>query len=156
MDDNALQKKKIFFIKDFFSKPDQICREFRIWPHLLKESLMKNFIFYAVMNERGIKCSNFPWRTLEIFKREVKLEHPFTDFVCKLWKYTFYGAWKDTSAIWYDINLLDSRLQIERVGKTVTVSRSAGKYASVSASQYVSWHFFSKQLISLFWSFTQS
>ena len=90
------KKKKIFFIKDFFSKPDQICREFRIWSHLLKESLMKNFIFYAVMNERGIKCSNFPWRTLEIFKREVKLEHPFTDFVCKLWKYTFYGAWKDT------------------------------------------------------------
>ena len=41
----------IFFIKDFFSKCDQICRKLRIlriWSHLLKKSLMKNFIFCAV------------------------------------------------------------------------------------------------------------
>ena len=32
-------------IKDFFSKGDQIGRKLRIWSHLLKKSLMKNFIF---------------------------------------------------------------------------------------------------------------
>ena len=37
----TLHKKWKFFIKDLFSKCDQI----RIWLHLLKKSLMKNFIF---------------------------------------------------------------------------------------------------------------
>ena len=36
------------FIKDFFSKYDQIRRELRIWSHLPKKSLMENFIFCAV------------------------------------------------------------------------------------------------------------
>ena len=37
-----------FPIKDFFSKCDQISRFLRIWWHLLKKSLMENFIFCAV------------------------------------------------------------------------------------------------------------
>ena len=37
-----------FFIKDFFSKCDQIRRKLRIWSHLLRKSLMENFIFRAV------------------------------------------------------------------------------------------------------------
>ena len=41
------QKMK-FSIKDFFSKCDQIRRKLRIWSHLLKKSLMENFIFCAV------------------------------------------------------------------------------------------------------------
>ena len=41
------QKMK-FSIKDFFSKCDQICRKLLIWSHLLKKSLMENFIFCAV------------------------------------------------------------------------------------------------------------
>ena len=41
------QKMK-FFIKDFFSKCDQIRRKLRIWSDLLKKSLMENFIFCAV------------------------------------------------------------------------------------------------------------
>ena len=32
-------------IKDFFSKCDQILRKLWIWSHLLKKSLMENFIF---------------------------------------------------------------------------------------------------------------
>ena len=39
-----------FFIKDFFSKCDQIRRKLRIWSHLLKKSLVENFIFCAVFN----------------------------------------------------------------------------------------------------------
>ena len=37
-----------FSIKGFFSKWDQIRRFLRIWPHLLKKSLIENFIFCAV------------------------------------------------------------------------------------------------------------
>ena len=38
-------QKMRFSIKDFFSKCDQIRRKPQIWSHLLKKSLMKNFIF---------------------------------------------------------------------------------------------------------------
>ena len=37
-----------FSIKDFFSKCDQIRRKLRIRSHLLKKSLMENFIFCEV------------------------------------------------------------------------------------------------------------
>ena len=37
-----------FSIKDFFSKCDQIRSFKRIWSHLLKKSLIENFIFCAV------------------------------------------------------------------------------------------------------------
>ena len=43
----ALQKMK-FSIKDFSSKCEQVLRKLRIWSHLLKKSLMENFIFCAV------------------------------------------------------------------------------------------------------------
>ena len=45
--DDAAQKMK-FSIKDFFSKCDQIHWKLGIWSHLLKKSLMTNFIFCAV------------------------------------------------------------------------------------------------------------
>ena len=40
--------KMKFSIKDFFIKCDQIRSFLRIWSHLLKKSLMENFIFCAV------------------------------------------------------------------------------------------------------------
>ena len=45
------QKKK-FSIKDFFSKCDQMRSFLRIWSHLLKKSVIENFIFYAVFKTR--------------------------------------------------------------------------------------------------------
>ena len=46
------QKLK-FSIKDLFSKWDQICSFLRIWSHLLKKSLMENFILlYSDMRTR--------------------------------------------------------------------------------------------------------
>ena len=44
---NVITQKMKFSIKDFFSKCDQIRRKLRILSHLLKKSLMKNFIFCA-------------------------------------------------------------------------------------------------------------
>ena len=38
-------KKTKFSVKDFFSKCDQMCRKLQIWSHLLKKSLVENFIF---------------------------------------------------------------------------------------------------------------
>ena len=43
-----LHTKKEFFIKNFFSKRDQIRRKLRIWSDLLGKSLMENFIFYGL------------------------------------------------------------------------------------------------------------
>ena len=40
-----------FSIKGFFSKCDQILRKLRISSHLLKKSLMENFISCAVKNK---------------------------------------------------------------------------------------------------------
>ena len=37
-----------FSIKDFFSKREQIRSFLRIWSHLLKKFLMKNFVFCEV------------------------------------------------------------------------------------------------------------
>ena len=42
--DNITAQKLKFFIKDFFSKCDQIHRRLRIWSHVLKKFLMKNSI----------------------------------------------------------------------------------------------------------------
>ena len=42
-----------FSIKDFSSKDYQIRRKLRIWSHLLKKSLMENFIFCAVYDLCG-------------------------------------------------------------------------------------------------------
>ena len=44
-----LPAQKMFSIKDFFSKCDQIRRSLRIWSHLLKKSLMENCIFFTVI-----------------------------------------------------------------------------------------------------------
>ena len=41
-----------FTIKHFFSKYDRICKKLRIWSHLLKKSLMENFIFCSVKRLR--------------------------------------------------------------------------------------------------------
>ena len=52
MQKSCITGQKIkFFIKDFFSKCDQLRSFLRIWSHLLKKSLMENFIFCAVHHE---------------------------------------------------------------------------------------------------------
>ena len=46
---NTAQKTKLF-IKDFFSKCDQIGSFLRIWSHLLKKSLMETSFLCSVIN----------------------------------------------------------------------------------------------------------
>ena len=40
-----------FSIKGFFSKCDQIGGKLPIWSHLLKKTLMENFVFCAVISQ---------------------------------------------------------------------------------------------------------
>ena len=54
--------KNKFLIKDFFSKWDQIRCFLRIWSHLLKKSLMENFIF-------GCPSHNLKWMWSIIWPR---------------------------------------------------------------------------------------
>ena len=85
-----------FFIKDFFSKCEQIRRKLRIWSHLLKKSLMESFIFCAVNHissnfkfwvefkyqirdsiellERG--CQK-PWMTINLYKINLSRQQSF-------------------------------------------------------------------------------
>ena len=44
-----------FSIQDLFSKCDQIRRKLQIWSHLLKKSVMENFIFCAVDLQSYVK-----------------------------------------------------------------------------------------------------
>ena len=57
-----------FSIKDLFRKLDQICRKLRIWSHLLKKSIMENFIFCAVkvIFKQKAKHNNY-WIFLILF-----------------------------------------------------------------------------------------
>ena len=51
-----------FSIKDFFSKCDLIRRKLWIWSHLLKKSLMENFIFLC-SDTRGIAVLRIPQKS---------------------------------------------------------------------------------------------
>ena len=55
-----------FSIKGFFSKYDQIRRKLRIWSHLLKKSLMENFIFCGVHHLYMVHVSIHLLTTLSI------------------------------------------------------------------------------------------
>ena len=49
---NRIPQKMNFSIKDLFSKCDQIRWKLQIWSHLLKKSVIVNFIFCEVMLQK--------------------------------------------------------------------------------------------------------
>ena len=71
-------KKMKFSIKEFVSKCNQICCFCRIRSHLLKKSLMENFIFSAVIidyqyNKGIIKSCKTYLQTVEVFSKMIYL-----------------------------------------------------------------------------------
>ena len=64
---NTAQKMQ-FSIRDFFSKCDQIRSFLRIWKHLLKKSLMENFIFCVVHNSSQWEYPGFLYLLQNVFK----------------------------------------------------------------------------------------
>ena len=70
-----------FTITDFSSKCDQIRWKLQIWSHLLKKSLMENFIFCAVpFIYSKIECLRFS------FKYCLSLKLIFASFILTLLK----------------------------------------------------------------------
>ena len=67
---NTAQKMK-FSIKNFFSKCDEIRKKLRIWSHLLKKSLMENFIFGGV---KALETSNRCFYIFELKVRDTKFK----------------------------------------------------------------------------------
>ena len=53
--------KKKFNIKDFFIKYDQIHSFLQIWSHLLKKSLMENFVFSVVKSKQRFFQQEYSW-----------------------------------------------------------------------------------------------
>ena len=53
-----------FSIKDFFSKCDQILDFLLIWSHLLKKSLMENFIFVQWKTWMPNQQKNYAWEKI--------------------------------------------------------------------------------------------
>ena len=70
-----LHKNEVF-INDFSSKYDQIRRKLRIWSHLLRKSLMENFIFCAMV------CSIYVLRSGEIDTVGAQWEKPSNSSIC--------------------------------------------------------------------------
>ena len=65
-------------IKDFFGKCDQIRRKLRIWSHLLKKFLMKNFIFCAALHLKKQKITLGQHRIQQVDKVDkvfMKMQH---------------------------------------------------------------------------------
>ena len=90
----AAQKMK-FSIKNFFSKRDQIRRKLRILSHLLKKSLMENFIFHAVVSAQVYILLPACLRLAIVgtfgnrFNLTVFLVNLF--YICKYWICVFYA-----------------------------------------------------------------
>ena len=85
---DTAQKMK-FSITDFFSKCDQVRGKLRIWSHLLKKSVMKNFIFCAVKdNISRINFTVFLNITQYTFNSFVTFRRPRREKVigCKCWQ----------------------------------------------------------------------
>ena len=61
-----------FSIKNFFSKFDQILKKLWIWSHLLKKSLMENFIFVQWFSLLLLQLLEFFNRKLKIRSEEEK------------------------------------------------------------------------------------
>ena len=58
---NYTARKMKLSIHDFFSKCDLVRRNLRIWSHLLKNSLMENFIFLCVKNWYSYSMTAIFW-----------------------------------------------------------------------------------------------
>ena len=59
------------FIKAFFSKFDQIRKKLWFWSNFLKKSLMKNFIFCAVISTGWPSLINKFWDSKIILKKAI-------------------------------------------------------------------------------------
>ena len=62
------------YIKDFFSKCDQIRRKLQTWSHLQKKSLLENFIFLCNDSHSSVKSL--------IYSEQKTSQVKFTSIIC--------------------------------------------------------------------------
>ena len=99
---NFSAQKIKFPIKDFFSKCHQTGRKLRIWSHLMKKSLMQNFIFCGVCSEEKAKdfnrrhklrkkCSHleFFWSVLSAIRTEYGDLQSKPPYSVRMWEKTY-------------------------------------------------------------------
>ena len=107
--------KKWSFHKDFFSKCDQIRSFLWIWSHLLKKSLMENFIFCAVITKILQKSTYLGWAAKKILiSRTFKMlvwSPESTSFSEKIWRQT-QGVNKFTEIQKYTVLYRSSRPEV--------------------------------------------
>ena len=84
--DTAQEMK--FSINDFFSRSDQIGRKLQIWSHLLKKSLMENFIFCTVWIKKKLSRK-------EKYKTVQSMISKYKDYYLM---YAFF-TWKEDNCI---------------------------------------------------------
>ena len=94
-----------FSIKVFFSKCDKIRRKLRIWSHLLKKSLMENFIFCAVSDTRvvtrTILIKWFPFNNLfKIKLRKISQKTKKTSTYKNFCMYSLFSLVKRSCLYW--------------------------------------------------------
>ena len=117
---NNTAQKIMFYIKDFFSKCDQIRRKLRIWSHLLKKSLMEKLHFFCevfgfqdfifnVFNRFFLTLSVSPNESINTF---VLKDHIFHQNMIPLMFFLSSVAWvgqnmghKLTFFIWVSVSL---------------------------------------------------
>ena len=122
----TLRKKWCFPIRDFFRKCDQICRKLRIWSHLLKKSLMENFIFCTVVFM--YTCNDPPPKRRKMFmyrcvtltcfyqkSSKVCFPHPWVK-----WRH-LYNKWGSTVKVsWTIINHSEIKMFPPQIKTTVS------------------------------------
>ena len=87
---HTAQKMK-FSIKDFFSKCDQICSFLLIWSHLLKKSLMENFILSAMSLTWSAYFHCYRYRLRQIMNKKKIIIFSSNYFCNKYWTYCRYS-----------------------------------------------------------------
>ena len=99
-------QKNTFSIKDFFSKYDKIRWELRIWSHILKKSLMKNFTFCAV--HQTVSASFF----IHFSRTKIKLNHWIPLHRILNTSYHFKVTNRDTKKVWKMLFKVTNKINI--------------------------------------------
>ena len=102
---SSTAQKMEFSIKDFFSKCDQISRKLRIWSYLLKKSLMKNFIFYAVTPARDKKLRLTPLDTPSTWGNDLYMNFTNTIFALTVCSCHVTYAFESESTLYSCLNV---------------------------------------------------
>ena len=75
-----------FSVKDFFSKCDQLSGFLRVWSRLLKISIMKNFIFCALLSLKS-PLSLLTLASESKNRCDAEKKHQFIEGKCRIDKY---------------------------------------------------------------------